>query len=434
MPSAPQSDTVDAPATFARALRDGNAEDARNLLLRFAELRRAINEPHPGGDFGARPIHTAVRAKNRELIDVLISAGADINARSDWWAGSFGVLDTCAPDFAPFLIERGANVDAHAASRLGMLDTLRDLLDSDPNVVSLRGGDGQTPLHVASNVDIATLLLSKGAELDALDVDHESTPAQYAIGERPDVARFLVSRGAHADILLATALGDLDRVRRILDANPASIRASVDSTSFPMKNSRAGGSIYIWTLGGNKTALQIGAERGHEDILALLLSRAPDEVKLAHACETGDDVTIAALLATNPDLPTTLSSSEAGRLIAAAEGGKADVVERMLRAGWRADMRDDRNVTALHWAAWQGNAAMVSALIAAGAPIDARESTFDGDPLGWAMHGSLNCARRDLGDYKTVVKELVKAGAKLPPGDYEASAEVRAALAAAIVR
>ena len=42
--------------------------------------------------------------------------------------------------------------------------------------------------------------------IDARDIDHESTPAQYAVRERPDVARYLASRGCWTDILMAAAL------------------------------------------------------------------------------------------------------------------------------------------------------------------------------------------------------------------------------------
>ena len=50
---------------------------------------------------------------------------SNINARSEWWAGSFGVLDSAGPELAAYLIERGAIVDAHSAARLGMFDKLR---------------------------------------------------------------------------------------------------------------------------------------------------------------------------------------------------------------------------------------------------------------------------------------------------------------------
>lgn len=44
------------------------------------------------------------------VADLLLQAGASINARSHWWAGGFGVLDN-DHGLAPFLIERGATVD-----------------------------------------------------------------------------------------------------------------------------------------------------------------------------------------------------------------------------------------------------------------------------------------------------------------------------------
>jgi hypothetical protein len=50
----------------------------------------------------------AVQRSDRKTIDVLLRAGADINARSHFWAGglSLSVLHACAHDMAAFLIER----------------------------------------------------------------------------------------------------------------------------------------------------------------------------------------------------------------------------------------------------------------------------------------------------------------------------------------
>lgn len=127
------------------------------------------------------------------------------------------------------------------AARHGMLDRLRELVATDATQGHLRGGDGQTPLHVARTVEVAALLLDHGADINAHNVDHESTPAQYLVRDHPDVARYLVSRGCRTDILFAAALGNLTLVRKHLDLDPASIRMSVSEEHFPKRDERAGG-------------------------------------------------------------------------------------------------------------------------------------------------------------------------------------------------
>src|SRR6266853_2841111 len=144
------------------------------LLQEYPKMKARINDPVVA--FDAQVI---TRVRSREMLDVLLAAGADINARSRWWAGGFGLLDSAEPKLAAYAIKRGAVVDAHSAARLGMLDKLRQLVSASPVLVHARGGDGQTPLHFASTIEVAAYLLEHGATLDALDVDHESTPAQY---------------------------------------------------------------------------------------------------------------------------------------------------------------------------------------------------------------------------------------------------------------
>src|SRR5438552_13898189 len=124
------------------------------------------------------------------MLDVLLGAGADINARSRWWAGGFGLLDYADPELAAYAMKRGAILDAHAAARLGMIDKLRELTTANPALVHARGGDGQTPLHFASTIEVAAYLLDHGADIDARDIDHESTPAQYMVRDRQPVLSY----------------------------------------------------------------------------------------------------------------------------------------------------------------------------------------------------------------------------------------------------
>src|SRR2546423_1388613 len=233
------------------AVKRGDAARFAELLDGHPELKQWINEPMFAFDSPA--IVQAAGQGNRALIDVLLRAGANLNARSRWWAGSFGVLDSADVDMAAYLIERGAAVDVHAAARLGMMERLRELIDAQPALVHARGGDGQMPLHFAGTAEVAEYLLDRGAAIDARDIDHESTPAQYMVRSRADIARFLIARGCQTDILMASAVGDGELVRKHLDADPGSIRVCVDEEFFPKQNPRSGGTIYIWTLGANMT-------------------------------------------------------------------------------------------------------------------------------------------------------------------------------------
>src|SRR5437016_5868425 len=123
-----------------KAFQANDAPLFRKLLERYPEIKAKINEPI--GPFDS-PAITHVRS--REMLDVLLEAGADINAKSRWWAGGFGLLHGAAPELAAYAIERGAVVDAHAAARLGLIEKLRELVAADPGQVHARGGDGQTP-------------------------------------------------------------------------------------------------------------------------------------------------------------------------------------------------------------------------------------------------------------------------------------------------
>ena len=100
---------------------------------------------------------------------------------------------------------------------------------------------------------------------------------------------------------MASALGDVNLVRRHLDADPACIRMSVSEEWFPKQNPRAGGTIYIWTLGAHRTAHPVARDFGHEDVFELLLERTPEDLKLALACELGDEEAFRKFLSVHPD-------------------------------------------------------------------------------------------------------------------------------------
>jgi ankyrin repeat protein len=404
-----------------KAFQADEADRVRELLVSHPELKAKINDPL--GPFDSPAI---VNVRSRGMLDVLLEAGADLNAKSRWWAGGFGLLDWANPEVAAYAIERGAIVDVHAAARLGKMDRLRELISLDPGLTHARGGDGQTPLHFASSVEIAAYLLDQGALIDARDVDHESTPAQYMVGGRQHVARYLVARGCQTDLLMAAALGDLELVKRHLDADPDCIRMRVSDEFFPKINPQSGGTIYGWTLGFHVSAHQVARNFGHEDVLQLLFERSPETVKLIAACWLGDEARVRSLLSKHPNMAESFTDRDRRHVADAARNNKTDVVRLLIESGLPVDGRGQHQATPLHWAAFHGNVEMARIVLRHGPPLEATDADFKGTPLGWAIYGSENGWNCETGNYAATVEALIAAGANVPTtvGGSEAVREV----------
>jgi uncharacterized protein len=111
--------------------------------------------------------------------------------------------------------------------------TVRILLaaGADPNVRG-SGEKGETPLHWAASsddLDVADALIAGGADLEVPN-GSIGTPLDNAIGYGCwYVARRLIARGARVDKLWhAAALGLLDRLSELLDADPPPSTEDID--------------------------------------------------------------------------------------------------------------------------------------------------------------------------------------------------------------
>jgi hypothetical protein len=421
--SAASSEPGEPLAALKQAFHQNEAARFRELLDRHPALKARINEPV--GPFDS-PI--VLHARSREMLDALLDAGADINLKSSWWAGGFGLLHSAEPELAAYAIERGARVDAHAAARLGLFPKLRELISAEPSLVRAPGGDGQTPLHFASTIEIAEFLLQHGADIDARDVDHESTPAQYMIKDRQPIARYLVGRGCRTDILMAAALGDAALVRRHLAADPAAIRMRVSDEYFPKTNPRAGGTIYQWTLGWHVSPHDVARKFGHEDVFQLLMTESPPPVRLLAAAWAGDENAAKAVLREHSGLVVQLDASERRQVAHAARNNQTNAVRVMLEAGFPVDALGQHQGTPLHWAAFHGNAEMAREILRHAPPLEKTDADFHATPLGWAMHGSEHGWYCRTGDYAGTVEALVQAGAKVDPNKISGTEAVRAVL------
>jgi ankyrin repeat protein len=317
-----------------------------------------------------------------------------------------------------------------------MIDRVREFLTLNSALVHARGGDGQFPLHFSATVEIAALLLDHGADIDARDIDHESTAAQYMASSRQymewrepyrhDIVRFLISRGAQTDILMASAVGNLALVEQILNDDPETIRTKVTDRYLPKCDPRSGGSIYIYGFGLTRSPHMIAQQFGHKAVFDLLMQRSPGWLRLIQAAEIGDEALFNEILLKHSTLFARLTANASRRIIGTAIRNNDRAVKLLLEAGWPANAVMDNNQTALHYAAWHGNLAMVQALLSRDAPVDIFETEHGGSPLAWTLHGSLHGWHRDRGDYPAVARALLASGATIPKPDkpLEATEEV----------
>lgn len=390
---------------FCDTVRDGDVPGTQRLLA-LAHVRRRINDPLFA--FGQRAAHIA--AKDATMLGTLVAAGADVNIKSDWQNGPYTVLDNTNEDTARFLLAHGATLTPNVAARLGWLDELRTLVNADGALIHARGGDGRQPLHEARTVATADFLLDRGAGVDVRCIDHESTPAQYALVDRPDVCRRLLERGATPDIFMAARLGDVRLATHLLDTDPASVAARINQPGYPPVPPF---NIYCWSIGFGMSPHEVALKFDHRDVHDLLVARSPSRIRFVNALLTADERAANAVLAEDPSLLSSLTRQDHGHLAQAIFHERFEAADLMLSLGFDPAASGVDGGTALHAACWVGSVRMVERLLArGGVPLDARDPTHQSTPLGWAAFGSVH--RRAAGaDYPAVADRLVAAGADI---------------------
>ena len=411
-------------AEYIEAMNKGDANRVKSLLADNAGLVEYIDEPWFA--FDAPAVVFAASMANRPLVEVLLDAGADIDAKSSWWAGGTSALQHATGsmlgynrELAEYLIERGATVDAHAAAGLDMAGTLETLIRENPNVVNAPGCDGMSPLHFAATPRIAELLLTHGADINLRDRDHYGTPAQWTMRRRPEVCRYLLDQGAEADVVLYCVMGDVEGAKAEFQKKPEllDLRINVKSPKgyvIPNLDSQQtgevpGGHVYAYQVGPTMPLLEIALQSKQPAIVDLLIDAGyeinlRDWYVLVGQGPKRFDVLVKGFLAKGWDI-NALQKHRRGMwtpLHWVAQRGLTNGIACLLANGADPNVTDDKGQTPLHFIAQKGvGKNQAELLIEHGADPNARDNAGQ-TPLDYAK----SAKRKSVADF------LTKLGAK----------------------
>jgi RNA polymerase sigma factor (sigma-70 family) len=357
-------------AQLFKATVQGEMAVVKTLLTKEPALAKATGPAEtPLWGAEASALHMAVMHGRKDIIDLLLAHGADINEKDKKYG--FTALHHAVdladflPDYAAlgmvdFLIARGAKPDIFVHLWLGDGEGVKASLEKDPASVNAIGPNRATPLCYARSVEMAQLLLDHGADI-YLKLEEGAgftTPLRWST-HHPKVLRFLLGQaGVENDIFLASVLGDTAQVATALKSNPslASARTGHDHVLEP-----------------DLTALHIAAQFGHTDIAKLLLDHGADINAKAPAVKNMTPLHLAIWRGRKQELE---SLSEIAQ---SASPGALRLLPEMPRL-----------------------------LLDHGADINARDSEKNLTPLGWA-----EAKHEDETDRSEVIELLKAFGAKI---------------------
>ena len=186
---------------FIRAAQQDSLE-AFTALIAGTDVNRRDKQS------GTTALEHAVKNANREMVQLLLSAGATVNAKNAEGETVLMMLDSDATsDLVWDLLNAGADVNlkdksgATALMRVAVcnnLEALKTLLDAGAEV-NTKDKEGRTALMLAASEglvnNVRTLVLA-GADINAIDEDDMNALAHAAENDHAAVVRFLKSKGA----------------------------------------------------------------------------------------------------------------------------------------------------------------------------------------------------------------------------------------------
>ena len=142
-------------------------------------------------------LHYAAAWGRIQIAELLIANGADVNTKSVTGRTPLDIANKNNKSKIADLLRchGGKHGTIHGAALDGDIEAVKEFLAAATNV-NVKGVFGQTPLHFAADKEIAELLITKGADVNAKDQDDE-TPLDWAIHSKlTEIADLLRKHGA----------------------------------------------------------------------------------------------------------------------------------------------------------------------------------------------------------------------------------------------
>ncbi|XP_041252787.1 ankyrin-2 isoform X5 [Onychostruthus taczanowskii] len=390
------------------AAKEGHVGLVQELLERGSAVDSATKK-------GNTALHIASLAGQAEVVKVLVKEGANINAQSQ---NGFTPLYMAAQEnhieVVKYLLENGANQSTatedgftplavalqqghnqavaillendtkgkvrlpalHIAARKDDTKSAALLLQNDHNadvqskmMVNRTTESGFTPLHIAAhygNVNVATLLLNRGAAVDFTARDG-LTPLHCAARSGHDpVVELLLERGAP---LLARTKNGLSPLHMAAQGD------HVECVKHLLQHKAPVDDVTLDYL----TALHVAAHCGHYRVTKLLLdkranpnARALNGFTPLHIACKKNRIKVMELLVKYGASIQAITESGLTPIHVAAFMGHLNIVLLLLQNGASPDVTNIRGETALHMAARAGQVEVVRCLLRNGALVDAR--------------------------------------------------------------
>ena len=345
-------------------------------------LDQDANCVHFGDTVGRRPIHYAVEAQNRELLELLVARGADVDApgfSSDNRLGGFGFRPiTTALWFHPYwrqrndydlaraLLGHGADYTITIAAALGDIDRVKELLAADSSLCNHQEAGGKRALSAAAERnygEIVKTLLDAGADPNL--EEGANCPMGYALWSASHFGYFDI-----AELLLAHG------------ANP---NASVESSGNPTESAFNSDMRNLLYEHGGKVGFTMYFFENNVDAVAAVLNNAPQHYKDALAGEgftmsvtAGHKTLVHLLLHAGVRVPPVLTGCQTYLW------HNLELAEVLLNHQMDPDLPNWQSIRPLHHMARKNELDAARLFIKYGARADYIDEEYRTTPLGWA--------------------------------------------------